>query len=136
MYTTYDIFDEVSNVRNLMESFFSENPVTSRRSDYPFVNMYEHNDAIELTALMSGVSAESLNIQLVDNSLIIEGEKKSDREDHPYIRRERRFGSFQKSVQLPYRVDSGNVEAVFKDGILMIRLVKSEEARPRRIQIK
>jgi HSP20 family protein len=136
MYTTYDVFDEVRNVRDLMERFFTENPVTTRRADFPFINLYEHDDAVLITALMPGVSNDSLNLQLVDNSLIIEGEKKSDREEKPYIRRERRFGRFQKSVRLPYRVDPANIEAKLKDGILAVRLNKSEDAKPKRIQIK
>ncbi len=136
MYTTYDIFDEISNVRSLMERFFSDNPVNPGRSEFPYINMYEHNDTVEITALMPGVTGDSLNLQLVDNSLLIEGEKKSDIEDKPYVRRERRFGKFQKSVQLPYKVEGNNIEAVLKDGILVVKLVKSEEARPRRIQIK
>ncbi len=136
MFTTYDIFDDMLSLRNWVDRFFVEHPVTSRWVEYPYVNLYEGNDTVEISALLPGVKADSLNIQMLDNSIVIEGEKPSDVDrDKTYIRRERSFGKFQKSVKLPYKVDAGKVDANLRDGILTIKLVKSEEAKPRRIAI-
>ena len=136
MYTTYDVFDDVVNLRNLVDRFFTEAPAVRRNVEYPYVNLRENNDEVVITALLPGVGVDSLNIQLIDNSLVLEGEKKSDVQDKPYIRKERVFGSLQKAVRLPYRVDGAKIAAGLKDGILTIRLAKAEEARPKKIEIR
>ena len=137
MFTTYDVFDDVLSLRNWVDRFFSEHPAQNRWVEYPYINLHEDNDAVEIRALMPGVKSDSLNIQLLDNSLLIEGEKVSDvDEKKSYIRKERTFGRFNKSVKLPYRVDPAKIEARLKEGILTVKLVKSEEAKPKRIQIQ
>ncbi len=136
MYTTYDVFDDVVQLRDLVGRFFTEAPAVRRNVEYPYVNLRENNDEVMITALLPGAKADTLNIQLVDNSLVLEGEKKSDVQDKPYIRKERVFGRFQKAVRLPYRVDGEKIEAGLKDGILTIKLAKAEEARPKKIEIR
>lgn len=136
MYTNYDFFDELLTLRNTMDRFFSDIPSTSRTADYPYVNLAENDDSVVINAIMPGVEAGDLDIQLVNNSLIIAGERKTDYADQPYIRRERDFGMFRKSIRLPYRMDRDRIEASMKDGILTIRLYKSPEALPRKIEIQ
>ncbi len=136
MYTTYDVFDEMVHLRDLVDRFFTEAPALRRNVEYPYVNLKENNDEVIITALLPGVKADSLDIQLIDNSLVLEGEKKSDVQDKPYIRKERVFGKFQKAVRLPYRVDGDKIEAGLKDGILTVKLAKAEEARPKKIEIR
>lgn len=135
MYTTYDIFDDLLGARNWFDRFWTELPRGSRIVDTPYLNLYEKDDNLEIAVLAPGLKVEDLNIQLVDNSLIIEGVKKSDYEDKPYIRKEREFDAFKKSVRLPYRVDAANIKATMKEGILTIKLAKAEEAKPKKIQI-
>jgi len=135
MYTTYDIFDDMLDLRNIINNYFTEMPVNRRRYEFPLVNLYEKDDAVEIKALAPGLRVEDINLQLIDNNLIIEGEKKSDYEDKPYIRKERYFGKLQKSIKLPYRVDVNNIQASFKNGMLYVKLAKSEDAKPKRIEI-
>lgn len=135
MYTRYDIFDDLLGLKGEVERFFSENPLHGRRYDLPYVNVYETGDDLQVRAMVPGVQPGDVDIQLVDNSLIIEGEKKSDYSDRPYIRKERSFGKFKKSIRLPFRVDPGKINAGIKNGILTVKLVKSEDAKPRKISI-
>lgn len=136
MYTTYDIFDDILGLRNEIGRFFREVPVRTRSLDLPYTNVYERGDEIEIHALTPGVQVGDLNLELIDNSLILEGEKKSDYSDKPYIRKERSFGRFKKSIRLPFRVDPDKVRATVKNGILVVTLVKSEDAKPKKIEIK
>jgi HSP20 family protein len=135
MYTTYDVFDDILNLRNVFDRFFQEIPI-QRRVDFPYINLYEKDDAITVKVIVPGVKSEDFEIQLTDNSLVIEGERKSDYADKPYIRKERYFTRFKKSVKLPYDVDRDKISASLKDGILTITLVKSEAAKPKKIEIK
>jgi len=135
MYTTYDLLDDVNEMRSLLDNFFNDRPYMTRTTDYPYVNLYEGNDEIEIVVLAPGEKVEDINIELVDSRLIIEAEKKSDQIDKRYIRKERAFGKFRKSVDLPYRIDPEKINASMKDGVLTIKLTKSPDAKPKRIEI-
>ncbi len=133
---TYDVFDDIFNLRDTVNSFFNEYTGRWRGREFPIMEIYEGKDELEIRALVPGIKAADLNINLVDNNLIIEGEKKNDYADNPYIRRERQFGVFKKSFTLPYRVDPNTIGADLTNGILHIKLQKSEDAKPKKIDIK
>lgn len=133
---TYDVFDDLFQLRNVVDRYFDEVPSRVRYREFPFVSFYEANDEITVKAIMPGVKPDSLSLNLVDTSLIIEGEKKYDYTDNPYIRKERLFGKFKKSIKLPYRVKGDAIKAELKNGILTIELTRSEDTKPKRIEIK
>lgn len=132
---TYNIFDDMVKLRSVFDDFFTERRENDGNTEFPPIRIVEEDDSIKIFSIVPGVNAEDIDIQLVDNSLFIRGEKKEDYENHPYIRRERFFGEFKKSIKLPFRVNSGEVKADLSDGILKISLTKSEEAKPKKIQI-
>ncbi|MBP7735272.1 MAG: Hsp20/alpha crystallin family protein [Spirochaetes bacterium] len=133
---TYDIFDDIFNLKDTVNSYFNDYTGRWKSREFPNMEIYEGKDELEVRALVPGVKADNLNINLVDNNLVIEGEKKNDYADNPYIRRERQFGAFKKSVKLPYRVDPGTISAELTNGILHVKLHKSEDAKPKKIEIK
>ncbi|MFH0976193.1 MAG: Hsp20/alpha crystallin family protein [Spirochaetota bacterium] len=135
MFTTYDLLNDVTDLRNWFDGFFNERSYLESKEDYPYVNLYEKNDDIEVVILAPGVKTENFNIQLVDNKLSIETVKETDHVDNTYIRKERNFGAFRKIVDLPYRVDPNKVEANIKDGILTVKLARAEETKPKKIEI-
>jgi HSP20 family protein len=103
----------------------------------PPVDIYETDDAFMLKAELPGFSKDDVQIELHDNRLTLRGERKQETEvkEEQYHRRERAYGSFQRSFQLPTAIDPERVMASFKDGILELRLPKSEKAKPKRIAI-
>lgn len=104
----------------------------------PPVDIYETDDALVFQADLPGVAKDEVNIEVHNNTLILRGERKHDatvKEDH-YHRVERAYGSFQRSFVLPTMVDQEKVQASYHDGILELRLPKSEAAKPRRIAIQ
>jgi len=139
MFTTYDIFNDINNLRSLVNTFFRDLPETGRRNaDFPLINIVENkDDHIRLSALLPGVDRKDLKIELNDTTLTLEGERKSDVEkDRHYIRKERSFGKFARAIRLPYPVKSDTIQASLKNGVLFITLEKSEEAKPKKIEIK
>ena len=134
MYTN-NIFNDMIKLRSLFDDFFDEKPGYETTREFPPVQIREEDERIIIRALVPGINSESIDIQLVDNSLIISGEKKEDYENHPYIRKERHFGEFKKSIKLPYKVKNDEVKADLVNGILTITLAKSEDAKPTRIKI-
>jgi len=132
---TYNILNDVYDLGSVVDTFFGGVPSVVRAREYPSIRLYENNDTIEVTAIVPGITSEDLEVKLVDNNLLIEGKKNDENTDNVYIRRERLFGSFSRTIKLPYRVDAGKIKAELKNGILTVKLEKSEEAKPRKIEI-
>ena len=98
------------------------------------VNVREEDDAYVLSALVPGIQAEDLNIQVLDDVVRIEGEYRAN--EDKYLVRELPSGSFTRTLRLPAPIDSEHVEADITDGVLTLRLPKAESARPKQIKIK
>jgi HSP20 family protein len=97
------------------------------------VNIREEEDAYVLSALVPGLQAEDLNIQVLENVVSIEGEYKADEAE--FLLNELPQGSFRRTLRLPAEIDSDKVEAKIADGVLTLTLPKAESARPKKIKI-
>src|SRR5438105_11639209 len=102
----------------------------------PALDLYQNNDNVVAVVELPGMRKEEIDISLQDGTLTVSGERKTeagtaDKAD----RSERYVGTFRRSITLPTRVDSDKVSATYKDGILTITLPKSEEAKPKQIQV-
>lgn len=104
------------------------------RSHSLSINIREEEDAYVLSALVPGLKAEDLNIQVLEDVLRIEGEYKA--EESEYLVHELPSGSFARTLRLPSNIEAEKVEARIADGILTLTLPKAESARPKRISIK
>ena len=125
----YDLFD-------LFDDFYTPDTRGYLHTEYPYVNVYEGNDEVTVRAALPGIKADELSIEIKNDLLTIEGEKKADYADVSYLRKERTFGKFQRAITLPYAVDAGKIRAELKDGVLSITLPKSEDAKPKKIEIR
>lgn len=98
------------------------------------VNVREEDDAYVLSALVPGLTADDLNIQILDNVVRIEGEYRQDESE--YLMQELPSGSFTRTLRLPVPIEADSVEAKITDGVLTLILPKAESAKPKRISIK
>lgn len=98
------------------------------------INIREDEEAYVLSALVPGLNAEDLNIQVLEDVVRIEGEFKQDEQN--YLVRELPGGSFQRTLRLPSVLDADHVDAKIADGVLTLTLPKAESARPKKINIK
>jgi HSP20 family protein len=133
--------DQVTeNMRRMLEQTFGgidwSSPLLEREGWSPFVDLEETDDAYVLEAELPGVKRENVDIELVGNELRITGEIK-ERERKGTVRRSsRRTGRFDYRVSLPDHVDEAKIEASLTEGVLTVRLPKSERAQRRRIEVK
>jgi len=97
------------------------------------VNVSEQDDAYVLSALVPGLKAEDLNIQVLENVVSIEGEYQSA--DTEYLLNELPSGTFRRSLRLPTEIQADMVEAKISDGVLTLSLPKAESAKPKKINI-
>lgn len=125
------------------DDFFGRSP--GGRSGNPLLrapeaDVVEREQEIQVTLEMPGMEAGDIEISLENNVLTISGEKKQEREEkdeesHWHLT-ERRYGQFSRSFVLPRDVDAERIDADFHNGILTVRVPKSEKARRRRIEIR
>jgi len=131
----------VMNLRNEIDRMFRSFYEDSESSDshwMPSVDIIDEKDKLLLTAEIPGVEKKDVKINLQNNVLSIEGEKKQEHEekDDNYYRSERFYGKFCRSFTLSSDVDSDNIQADFDNGVLTVTMPKSEKVKPRQIEIK
>ncbi|TMJ96535.1 MAG: Hsp20/alpha crystallin family protein [Actinobacteria bacterium] len=102
----------------------------------PLVDVEETDDAFVVEAELPGVKRENVNIELVGNELAITGEVKQRERKGALRRQTRHAGRFDYRVSLPDQVDADKIEANLADGVLTVRVPKSERAQRRKIEIK
>ncbi|HJQ14305.1 MAG TPA: Hsp20/alpha crystallin family protein [Anaerolineales bacterium] len=98
------------------------------------INVHEEDDSYVLSALVPGLQADELNIQVLEDVVRIEGEYKAD--ESSYLVRELPQGAFIRTLRLPMPIDADHVEADITNGVLTLKLPKAEFARPKQIKIK
>ena len=136
-----DPFREMLSLRNTMDRLFDNfmmEPTWSNENMGMAMDVSENDNEFLVKASLPGVKPEDIDITLNNNTLTIKGESKSDeeKEGEHYHMRERRFGTFSRSISLPNSVKADDISANYEDGILTLRLPKAEEAKPRRIEVK
>jgi HSP20 family protein len=108
----------------------------------PKIDVSEGKDAIEVTAELPGCTEKDIDVTLNEGVLTIRGEKKTERDETDKDRNwhivERSYGSFSRSIPLPFTPDSAKVEAKFDKGVLRIRLPKPAEVakKEKKIEIR
>ena len=104
----------------------------------PTVDLYEEDQAVVVKAEVPGMDKTDLKVDLTDSMLTISGEKKKEEDikEEAYSFSERSYGSFSRSLHLPCAVESDKAKATFKNGILEVKLPKTEEAKKRHKKVK
>ena len=142
-------------MERLFDDFFAGFPVTPLRrwrletdpwrrfqgmfeATFPVADVVEGERDYRVTAELPGMSEKDIEISLAGDTLTVKGEKKEEREEKAENRyvAERRFGSFQRSFQLPEDADPERIEAGFKNGVLTITLPKRPDAQAKRRKIE
>lgn len=122
--------------KNLASLFNSENEYSARYS-YPLINAYDSADSITVVAEVPGVTKDNLSVNYENGTLRISGKRNSydDKREQSLLRKERAIGSFDKSLQIPVKIDDAKITASLKNGIITVVLPKSDDAKPKSINI-
>ena len=131
-------------VQKTFEDFSRRSPLAGLGSDVlaPRIDIAESKDAIDLTAELPGVDEKDVDVTLADGVLTIRGEKKAERDEKDKDKNwhvvERSYGSFSRTISLPFDPDSAKVEAKFDKGVLHVHLPKPAEVakKQQKIEVK
>ena len=149
--TRWDPFKELDELQNRLSTLFGRPPIRKNGSKdealavaewAPVVDIVE--DDVEddneylIKAELPEVKKEDVKVTVQDDVLTISGERMFEKEEkgRKYHRMERAYGSFARSFTLPEDADGEKVAAEFKDGVLKVHLPKSEQAKPKSIEVK
>jgi HSP20 family protein len=126
--------------RELDEAFGRTAPgglETRRGNLYPPVNLYETSDGYVLTAEVPGLRPEDFEVSVEGSRVTLRGERKIDYPEPASLhRRERAAGLFRRTFELPVPADPDKTQAVYRHGVLMLRIAKAAEHQPRRISVQ
>ena len=139
-------FSDFSNLSRELDRLFEVGlPLANIRSvprgTFPAINLSEAKEGVRVQALVPGVDPRSINLTFENNTLTIQGERRTDAEQGKqvstdlYHRRERFSGSFSRVVSLPEGLDPDKISATSTDGILTIAIAKQEARKPKQISI-
>lgn len=141
----WDPFAELAGVRSVMDRLFEQSfgRLPALRSGEELglapvgLDVYETNNEYVIKAAVPGIDPKDVDISVEDDVLTIKGafEQKEEAQEANYLRRELRYGSFERALRLPPTVDAGKATARFENGLLRLTLPKKEEARARTIKI-
>ncbi len=143
----WDPFEELREMQRSLDRLFDE--LTGRRPARrreaveaavwePAVEVYETDQEVVVRAEVPGVDPKSLAVTVQDNTVCIEAEAKEEQEERgrTYLRRELRYGRFQRTVALPAEVQAEAAKASYRNGVLEVRVPKSERAKPKQVRVE
>jgi HSP20 family protein len=141
----WEPFNEMVSLRDAVNRLFEDSFIRPDAWPMPFdggglslpTDMIETKDSVIVKMSAPGVKPEDIDISVVGDTLTIKGETKSEGqfEEGSYIRKERHFGAFQRTLSLPASVAPDKAKAEFENGVLTLTLPKAEEAKPKPIKV-
>jgi HSP20 family protein len=129
------------SLHEAVDRLLSESVVPSQNGDtgglvLP-IDVYEEDDSYVISAALPGVRPEDVQIEVTPNGVSISAEMNDEREikEGQYIRRERRFGRFQRVIELPVELDPDRAQASVENGVLRLRVPKTESRKPKQVKV-
>jgi HSP20 family protein len=141
----WDPFRELEDMTDRLNRIFARPALRTNGKEtmtvadwVPTVDISETEGEYLIKAELPEVKKDDVKVTLEDGILTIQGERRREKEEKTtkYHRVERSYGSFVRSFSLPDQVDENRVKAEFKDGMLNLHIPKSEQAKPRAIEVK
>jgi HSP20 family protein len=101
------------------------------------MDIHTDEESFVITAVTPGLKAEDLKIEILGDVVTLRGEIRRDEPEREidYLLRELSYGAFERTLQLPEPVDAEKAEASLADGVLTVRLPKTEDSRPKQIKV-
>ena len=137
--TRWEPFAALSELRTRLDRMFDEWPLFEGREHawMPAIDVVRENGNLVVRADIPGIKPEEVKIEVEDDILTVSGEHEEHKEekDKHYVRRERRYGSFSRSMALPAGVDAKNIKAKTHDGVVEVTIPLPKEAKKETVTI-
>jgi len=136
--TRWEPFAELAEMRSRFDRLLSDLADGEGREWTPAIDVVRDNGHLVVRANVPGIKPDEIEIKVEDNVLTISGEHEETKEetDKPFVRRERRYGAFSRSMPLPEGVDPKKIDAKTDDGVLEVTIPLPKEAAHEPVTIK
>jgi HSP20 family protein len=136
--TRWEPFAELAELRDRLDRAFGEMTTGEDRVWAPRIDLVRERERIVVQAEIPGIKPEDVDISVEGDVLTISGrhEQTKEEKDKHFLRRERRYGSFSRSMPLPHGVDPEQIEADYRDGVLEVSIPVPAEKEAKKIQVK
>lgn len=132
----WSIFDDLFSLQEEFNRIFDAGSGHWSRGRYPAMNVWETDTAVVVDAELPGVDPANVELSVEGNELTLRGQIGQPDDKTEYLTKEIGHGRFERTVRLPYRVNSQAVKAVCRHGILRIELPRADEDKPRKIAVQ
>jgi HSP20 family protein len=134
----YDFRDEMDRLIKGLSGWGQLESGEEGMSWFPAIDLEDETDKYVVKAELPGMKQQDIKVTVNDGTLVLSGEKKEEHKEKKgsYFRHERSFGKFQRAFTLPSHIQSDKIKAHYKDGILEIDIPKSEEVKPKQVEVK
>lgn len=124
-------------IRPVMQAVWDRIPEEAK-SWAPAMDVFQKDDTLMVKAELPGLKQDNIDVYVTEDTLTVRGERnpESGIRDEDYFRTEMAYGTFYRTIDLPVSVDTGNIEAVYEDGILRIKLQKAAGSKPKKITVQ
>jgi HSP20 family protein len=142
MRTAWNPWREMNRLRQELDQLAGRGewwPNLRQTTPFPAINALESEKGLTLTAELPGIDASQLDVHVDKDSITIAGHRATaptTPKDESYVRRERWFEPFRRTVELPFDVDPDKCEAVYEKGVLTLKLERRPEHEPKKLSIK
>jgi HSP20 family protein len=141
MGTYWNPWREMNRLRQDMDQLMNLQwaPLARGTTSFPPVNVWENDKGLVVTAEIPGLDAAQLDVSLENDSLTIAGGRAdagAANAEEDYVRRERWFEPFKRTIELPFEVDAEKCDATYEKGVLTVRLERRPEVQPKKLTIK
>lgn len=132
-------FDSVTQMNILQDrlSRLVNNVQDGRKNEFPPINIWASEEKIVVVAEVPGINAEDIDLQVCNQTMTLKTKRDlaNPEEGQSFHRRERGYGQFTRSIELPYAIDSEKVEASLSSGMLRIELTRAAADLPKKITV-
>jgi len=145
----WDPFEEVGTLRRAVDRLFDDVMLVGRPARTapnglpaaawePAVEMFETGDEVVVRAEMPNVDPANVDVTVTNDAITIKGtvRQEEDKKDRSYYRRELRYGAYVRTLPLPAEVKGNESKATYKDGVLEVKIPKSERAKPASVKVQ
>jgi HSP20 family protein len=136
--TRWDPFTELGELRSRFDRMFGDWLDGHERAWAPAIDVVRDDGHLVVRADLPGIKPEEVKIEVEDDILTVSGEhtESSEQKDEHYVRRERRYGSFSRSMVLPAGIDAKDIKAEIRDGVVEVMIPLPTKAKKETIEIK
>ena len=132
-------FEDFAALQTRLDRLLEDVVGEGKRGEWtPAIDLIRDKNKLTLRVDMPGITPDDVKIEVRDDIITVSGqhEEATEEKDENYVRRERRFGSFSRSIALPSGVDPDKIEATSKDGVVEVTIPLPAEKKARSVEIK